>query len=187
MTRHLARVVGAVGVAWMVAQGPAIAQVQRTETELLAAIAQSPDQLGGYLDLAKVYFDQGRLDEAERTLSRALTLVQHQRLTGMMPAGAATMGAPVRVGGDIAEPRKIKDVKPEYPLEAQAAGIQGVVILEATIAPSGSVADARVLRSIPALDQAAVDAVRQWAFTPTLVNGVPVPVIMTVTVNFTLR
>jgi protein TonB len=105
----------------------------------------------------------------------------------MAPATAANTGAPVRVGGDIKEPKKIKDVKPEYPADAQAAGIQGVVILETIIGPSGAVSDARVLRSIPALDQAAVDAVRQWEFTPTLLNGVPVPVIMTVTVNFTLR
>jgi periplasmic protein TonB len=48
------------------------------------------------------------------------------------------------------------------------------------------VQDARVLRSIPLLDAAALDAVKQWEFTPTLLNGVPVPVIMTVTVQFTL-
>ena len=65
--------------------------------------------------------------------------------------------------------------------------MQGVVIVEATIGPDGKVSDARVLRSIPLLDQAALDAVRQWVFTPTLLNGVPVPVIMTVTVNFTLQ
>ena len=47
--------------------------------------------------------------------------------------------------------------------------------------------DAKVLRSIPLLDQAALDAVKQWVFTPTLLNNVPVPVIMTVTVNFTLQ
>jgi protein TonB len=61
------------------------------------------------------------------------------------------------------------------------------VIIEATIGPSGKVADAKVLRSIPLLDNAALDAVRQWVFTPTLLNGVPVPVIMTVTVQFTLQ
>jgi protein TonB len=61
------------------------------------------------------------------------------------------------------------------------------VIIEALIGESGKVQDARVLRSIPLLDQAALDAVRQWAFTPTLVNGSAVPVIMTVTVNFTLQ
>ena len=78
-------------------------------------------------------------------------------------------------------------VRPQYPSIAQSARVQGVVIIEATIGPNGRVADARVLRSIPLLDAAALDAVRQWEFSPTLLNGVPVPVIMTVTVNFTLR
>jgi protein TonB len=61
------------------------------------------------------------------------------------------------------------------------------VIIEAIIGPDGRVQEAKVLRSIPLLDAAALDAVRQWQFTPTLLNGVPVPVIMTVTVNFTLQ
>jgi protein TonB len=65
--------------------------------------------------------------------------------------------------------------------------VQGVVIVEATIGSDGSVQNARVLRSIPLLDAAALDAVKQWQFTPTLLNGVPVPVIMTVTVQFTLQ
>jgi len=94
---------------------------------------------------------------------------------------------PVRVGGNIKPPQKIKNVAPVYPPIAQSARVQGVVIIEATIGPNGRVTDARVLRSIPLLDQAALDAVRQWEFTPTLLNGVPVPVIMTVTVNFTLQ
>ena len=95
--------------------------------------------------------------------------------------------APVRVGGNIKTPTKTKDVRPTYPAIAQSARVQGVVIIEATIGPNGAVQDAKVLRSIPLLDQAALDAVRQWQFTPTLLNGVPVPVIMTVTVNFTLQ
>ena len=95
--------------------------------------------------------------------------------------------APVRVGGNIKPPTKIRNVPPVYPPIAQSARVQGVVIIEATIGPNGKVTDARVLRSIPLLDQAALDAVRQWEFTPTLLNGVPVPVIMTVTVNFTLQ
>ena len=53
--------------------------------------------------------------------------------------------------------------------------------------PDGAILNARVLRSVPLLDQAALDAVRQWRYTPTLLNGVPVPVIMTVTVSFTLK
>jgi protein TonB len=94
---------------------------------------------------------------------------------------------PVRVGGNIKPPTKVKNVPPTYPPIAQSARVQGVVIIEATIGTNGKVTDARVLRSIPLLDQAALDAVRQWEFTPTLLNGVPVPVIMTVTVNFTLQ
>lgn len=95
--------------------------------------------------------------------------------------------APIRVGGNIKVPTKLKDVKPLYPPAAQDAGIQGVVIIEATIDTNGRVSDARVLRSIAQLDDAALDAVRQWEFTTTQLNGVPVPVIMTVTVNFSLQ
>src|SRR5215510_11760898 len=93
---------------------------------------------------------------------------------------------PVRVGGQIKQPTKLKHVNPVYPPIAQSARVQGVVIIEAVIGPNGKVQDARVLRSIPLLDQAALDAVKQWEFSPTLLNNVPVPVIMTVTVQFTL-
>jgi TonB family protein len=99
---------------------------------------------------------------------------------------AATTQGPRRVGGDIKPPRKIFDVKPVYPTDAAAASVQGVVILEVTIAKDGSVADATIRRSIPQLDQAALDAVRQWRFTPTVIDEEPVEVVMTVTVNFTL-
>jgi protein TonB len=94
---------------------------------------------------------------------------------------------PVRIGGDIKPPRKVRDVRPAYPQEAMDAGVQGVVIIEATIDSTGLVRETRVLRSLPMLDEAAQAAVRQWEFTPTLLNGAPVPVIMTVTVNFTLQ
>ncbi len=105
----------------------------------------------------------------------------------MGPPGMAGGMAPVRVGGHIRVPTKTRDVPPVYPPVAQSARISGVIILEVTIAVDGRVADAKVLRSIPLLDQAALDAVRQWEFTPTYLNGVPVPVIMTATVNFTLQ
>jgi protein TonB len=93
---------------------------------------------------------------------------------------------PVRIGGTIRQPQRIHNVDPVYPAIAQAARVQGIVILEATLSPDGRITNTRVLRSIPLLDQAAVDAVRQWQYTPTLLNGVPVPVIMTITVMFTL-
>lgn len=93
----------------------------------------------------------------------------------------------VRVGGNIKPPTKIHDVRPVYPNLAQSARVQGVVIIEARIEPDGTVSNAHVTRSIPLLDQGALDSVMQWRFTPTLVDGKAVPVIMTVTVNFTLR
>lgn len=108
-------------------------------------------------------------------------------VVGVAPPPPSPPEAPVPVGGDIKEPRKIHDVAPVYPPIAQAAKVQGVVIIQATIARDGSVRDARILRHVALLDQAALDAVRQWRFTPTLLNGVPIEVIMTVTVTFTLR
>jgi protein TonB len=93
----------------------------------------------------------------------------------------------VRVGGEIREPRKVRHVAPVYPSIARNAQIEGVVILECTISPQGRVESVKVLRGIPTLDEAAADAVRQWVYTPTLVSGVPVAVVMTVTVNFVLQ
>jgi periplasmic protein TonB len=93
----------------------------------------------------------------------------------------------VRVGGNIKEPKKLKTVDPAYPAIAKQARVQGIVILECTIDPQGRVRDVKVLRGIPLLDQSAIEAVKQWVYTPTLLNGVPVPVIMTVTVNFKLQ
>ena len=81
---------------------------------------------------------------------------------------------------------KIGGADPVYSPTARAAGIQGLVIIEATIGIDGRVTNSRVLRGVPLLDQLALDAVRTWEYTPTMLNGVAVPVIMTVTVTFTL-
>ena len=93
---------------------------------------------------------------------------------------------PLRVGGVIRHPQRVHHVQPVYPPIAQSARIEGIVIIEATIGEDGQVINARILRSVPLLDQAAIDAVRQWQYTPTTLNGVRVPVIMSVTVQFTL-
>jgi TonB family protein len=113
-------------------------------------------------------------------------------VTGSIPSAAVPPPPPlpsdtVKVGGGIRPPTKVVDVKAVYPAEAKDAGVQGVVILEVLIGKDGKVINAKVLRSIPLLDQAALDAVRQWEFTPTQVNDVPLNVVMTVTVNFTLQ
>lgn len=139
--------------------------------------------------------------EADTLRNRAMELNKARASVAVRSAGVApppppppplggeapAPGAPVRVGGNIKPPAKVRDVRPEYPPIAQMSRLQGVVILETLIDPSGRVTEAKVLRSIPLLDQAAVDAVLQWEFMPTLLNGVAVPVIMTVTVNFTLE
>ena len=77
-------------------------------------------------------------------------------------------------------------MKPEYPDDARAKKVQGVVIVEVLIDEDGSVADARILRSIPDFDEVALGAVKQWKFVPTLLNGQATALLMTVTVNFTL-
>jgi len=100
---------------------------------------------------------------------------------GRVPDGA------VRVGGSIREPQKVKHVPPRYPAEARKERIQGTVILETLIDKQGRVGDIHVLRSVPGLDEAAMEAVRQWEYTPTLLDGVAVDVIMTVTVNYALQ
>ena len=109
------------------------------------------------------------------------------RVTGLIPPPPPVARPPVHVGGLITAPMKVHDVAPMYPTTARAAGIQGIVIIQATIGVDGNVVNAKVLRAVPFLDQAALDAVRQWRFSPTRLNGEPVAVIMTVTVNFTLN
>jgi protein TonB len=94
---------------------------------------------------------------------------------------------PVPVGGAIRAPQRIASAPPVYPAIAQSARVEGEVILQAIIDADGAVRDVHVLRSIPLLDQAAIDAVRRWRYKPTLLNGIPVPVIMTVTVSFRLQ
>lgn len=96
-----------------------------------------------------------------------------------------TQTGPLRIGGNVKAPERLKYVVPAYPEAAIAAHVSGTVIIEATIGKDGSVTDAHVLRSIALLDQAALDAVKQWRYAPTTLNGQAVPIIMTVTVSFT--
>ncbi len=94
---------------------------------------------------------------------------------------------PVRPGGKVVAPTRTKHVLPVYPRHAQLARVQGDVLIEAVIGPDGRVREARILRSIALLDEAALAAVRAWEYSPTLLNDQPVPVIMTVTVRFRLN
>jgi protein TonB len=102
---------------------------------------------------------------------------------GLLPPTAT---GPIRPGGDIRPPLKVRNVVPVYPEIARVARVQGNVVLDCTIGVDGRVDDVKVLGGPALLQTAAVDAVRQWLYRPTLLNGVAVPVVMTVTVRFTL-
>jgi protein TonB len=102
------------------------------------------------------------------------------------PPPPAAPQPPMRLHAGMQPPVKVVNVDPAYPAIAQQARVQGVVILEAIIDERGVVKSVSVLRSIPLLDPAALDAVRRWRFTPARLNGEAVPVVMTVTVRFTL-
>ena len=93
----------------------------------------------------------------------------------------------VRVGGQVRPPTKIAEQPLVYPSMAIAARVDGMVIVEATIDTDGRVSNAKVLKGKPLLNQAALEAVGTWRYTPTLLNGVPVSVIMTVVVQFKLN
>jgi TonB family protein len=124
-----------------------------------------------------------QVGEVQETIS-----VRERRVTGPVGASQPQGAQRLKVGGNIRVPTKTLDVKPTYPKSMRDAGREGVVPLEAIIGPDGSVTSVRVLTAQvhPDFAIAAADAVRQWKFTPTLLNGAPVEVVMKVSVEFRL-
>jgi TonB family protein len=129
-----------------------------------------------------------------RLLSHGLTVDARAN-----PASTAAVPAPplrdpppdwmqgaVRVGGDVAAPTKVKNVELIYPPIALSARVSGVVTVDARVEPNGRVSQVRVVSGPPLLQKTAADAVMQWEFTPTVLNGKPVPVLITTTLEFTL-
>jgi len=179
------------------------------ESVLRELIDLRPGELEPVLRLAKAQEDAKLFDAAEETLLtvrrqrpdqsdvfKALAQFYARRATDAHTAETRTERQPTtapgepdehgvyRVGSGVAAPARLD--RPVYPPEAMAAGVKGNVIAEVVIDQAGDVIDARIMRSIPMLDEAALAAVRNWHFQPTMVNGQPVPVRMAVTVNFTL-
>jgi periplasmic protein TonB len=105
----------------------------------------------------------------------------------MPPAPPPRATGPVRVGELLVAPRKLVDVRPLYPEIARTARVEGTVILDAVLDRRGRVSQVRVTKSSPLLDQAAVDAVRQWQYSPSTLHGQPVEVLMTITITFKLQ
>ena len=164
---------------------------QRAEPNSTRPPPSKPQTVATLFDDAKLLYEQGLYAAAARATEQALELLRarSQEASTITDAPAATVqeAGPIRVGGSISEPRKIRHVSPKYPAEALAAGVEGLVVVEAVIATDGTVRDIQVMRSVAMLDGAAMDAVRQWLFTPTLLNGTPVEVIITASVNFAIR
>lgn len=192
-------------------EAPQLDDLFQLEPLLRELVAAQPAQAAPLYRLAKLQEDQGLIDAAETTLlsarhqnpddvephqmlaqfyARRVTALHTLRERDKPPTAPEAPGQPdangvYRVGGGMAPPRR--EGVPQYPEQAQAAGIEGVVLVEILIDETGQVADARVLRSIPLLDEAALQAVRQWRFEPTVIDGKPVPIRMVTTVNFTRR
>jgi protein TonB len=190
---------------------PRLNDPRQMESALRDLIALQPNVLAPVFRLAKLQEDEGLIDAAEDVLlsarrqqpdavepyqmlarfyARRATAL-HKQTDSPKPAdapdgpGERDANGVYRVGGPVAAPVRL-DV-PKYPPDAVAAGISGTVLAEIVINESGNVTDAKVVRSIPLLDDAALQAVRHWHFEPTVVNGQGVPVRMVVTVNFTTR
>jgi protein TonB len=94
---------------------------------------------------------------------------------------------PVRIGGQIQAPELVRRVEPVYPDIAVLAKVTGTVILEAVVGTDGAVQSVRVLRPVKFLDQAALDAVKQWRYSPLVLNGVATPFVLTVTLTFSIK
>jgi TonB family protein len=180
------------------------------EGVLREQIALNPQRLAPQFRLARLQEEQVLIDIAEDTLllarrqnptseepyrmlaqfyARRVTALRQQSQAQAPPRandqpGEKDADGVYRVGGGIDSPRRL-DVA-QYPPEAMAVGVQGVLQVEVVINEEGHVAQARVTRSVPFLDEAALAAVREWRFKPTLVNGQPVPVRTTLMVNFSL-
>jgi TonB family protein len=125
-----------------------------------------------------IYFD---------TAGKRTTFGSIRPMSGYPPHVTAVPPSDVlQVGGAVATPKRLVNVPPRYPDEAVQAKVQGAVVLDVVLDADGVPTDVQVSQGVPMLDAAAIEAVRQWRYEPTLMNGVAVPVRLTVTVNFAL-
>lgn len=178
------------GTIWFTGAGP---QARAASPDVVAVIRY----MSGGSGVSRGSFDEAEQREVLTARDPATALAMSAGRTGAQvgsasvtitaapPDGAGSIAdGAVRAGAGVPAPVRIRDVAPRMPDEARQAGVRGVVILEIRIEPDGSVSAVRVLRSIPMLDDSAVRAVRQWQFAPTRINGQPVAVVMTATVDF---
>jgi protein TonB len=176
---------------------PHVQQYTQTDPNILTAPESIPDQI--------IYVDEPTRPNVPGLLPTVATNGISNLLRGALNGGSevATPVAPtppplsppppiikaepIRQGGKIQAANLIHQVTPIYPPLARQARVQGVVVMEALISKDGSIESLRVVSGHPLLSQAALDAVKQWKYRPTLLNGEPVEVITTVTVTFNLQ
>ena len=167
--------------------------------DVLGLSPEARDQLMAKLPVAEG--DQVDAAKLSEVAAAARTFDSHL-VIATVPAGdgairlqispATSSGSPattpqkIRVGGNVQAMNLISQQRPVYPPEAKAARIQGKVELQATIGPDGHVQDLQVASGEPVLATAALDAVKNWVYKPTLLNGQPVTVVTMIDVNFTL-
>lgn len=170
----------------------AAASLKEAQTAQAALDAELKEQEGKFIksydrarELAAAAKTAAEKAATDATSGRERAEAEEARRARAAAARREKLAKAVRVGGQIRPPIRLNDVPPVYPAIAQSARVQGDVVIEATIDEEGKVADARVVKSVPLLDQAALDAVRQWQYRPSLLNGVPTAVVTTVTVKFT--
>jgi TonB family protein len=150
-------------------------QFDAAEDTLLSARHREPDSIEPYKHLAQFY--------AKRAVALQPVTVKEAMSDSSKSATRDENGV-LRIGGSVQPPQRLD--RPVYPQDAQAAGVSGDVVVDILIDGTGSVADAKIVRSVPLLDDAALQAVHNWHFQPTLVNGQATPVRMNVTVSFTM-
>jgi protein TonB len=149
-----------------------------------AAPTVAPSEIGPET-LAPDLPEVGGADGVLNWISGGLSLDSATIYTPPQPPRVEPDG-PIRITRGVTPPRRIAYVQPVYPSIALQNRITGRVVIEAIIGPTGEVQSVRVVQSVPFLNEAALTAVRQWKYTPTLLSGVPVSVILTVSVDFTL-
>jgi TonB family protein len=156
-------------------------------------LAKLPVHIGDQVDAAKM----SEIRAAGQAFDSHLVFIATSQVGGEgvalriapatpLPPSVAGEALKIRVGGNVQASNLIHMQRPVYPVEAKAAGIQGKVEFEATIGPDGHIQDLKVIDGEPVLVTAAMDAVKNWVYKPTLLNGNPVTVVTKIDVNFTL-
>ncbi len=176
---------------------PQVQHYTQTDPNILTAPESIPDRI--------IYVDEPQRPNVAGFLPTGITSGIRTLLPGALDSGSdvatpvapappplpppppITNATPVRRGGNVQAANLIHQVNPIYPPLARQARVQGVVVMEAVISKEGSIESLRVITGHPLLNQAALDAVKQWKYRPTLLNGDPVEVITTVTVTFSLQ